>query len=153
MDKPQKIRLETAQKAGIDINFETMPNGERRYRLVATDGSSYCRTEASETGAWQNSHYHKKTCEFYVVQSGWIVYATLDAKKQHHLHFLQAGASVTVTPPTPHNIYLSANAIIHTIKYSQTSQTIDWFASEELDFLVKKLSKEELLHLTNAPFN
>ncbi|MBS4194199.1 hypothetical protein [Lederbergia citri] len=67
---PKKISLEEARLSGIDLNFEIMNNGEERYRLVSSDGSSYCRTVGSRIGAWQNSHYHKSVSEFYVVQSG-----------------------------------------------------------------------------------
>ncbi|MEA3318632.1 MAG: hypothetical protein U9Q88_01300 [Bacillota bacterium] len=134
---PHKISLGEAKASGIEINFELMNNGEKRYRLVGSDGSGYCRTVCSGTGAWQNSHYHKFVSEFYLVQSGWIVYAELNAEGEMNFHILREGESVHVTPLIHHNIYMSSNSVIHTIKYGGEANTIDWFASEELDDLIR----------------
>ncbi|KKI91823.1 hypothetical protein WQ54_12690 [Bacillus sp. SA1-12] len=144
---PRKISVEEAQSSGIDVNFELMNNGEKRYRLVSTDGSSYCRTVGSKIGAWQNSHYHKEVSEFYVVQSGWIVYAEICLNGDVDLRFLQEGESVTVNPFVHHNIFMSSNSITHTIKYGGGGPKIDWFPSEDLDNFTKKLSENELLEL------
>lgn len=145
---PKKIRKEEANSSGISVNFELMNNGEKRYRLVGSDGSSYCRTVGSEIGAWQNSHYHKEVSEFYVVQSGWIVYAELCLNGEYNLCFLREGESITVNPLVHHNIYLSSNSITHTIKYGGGGSEIDWFPSEDLDRFTKKLSENDLLELT-----
>ncbi|MBS4220288.1 hypothetical protein KHA96_18460 [Bacillus sp. FJAT-49711] len=103
---PKKISIEEANSSGIEVNFELMNNGEKRYRLVSFDGSSYCRTVAAENGAWQNSHYHKILSEFYVVQSGWIVYAEISPNGEPVLRCLNEGESVTVNPLVHHNIYI-----------------------------------------------
>ncbi|WP_404447908.1 cupin domain-containing protein [Sutcliffiella horikoshii] len=140
---PKKISLEEAQASGVDVNFELMENGEKRYRLVSSDGSGYCRTEGSGAGAWQNSHYHKSTSEFYLVQSGWIVYAELNESGEGEFRILREGESVLVTPLVHHNIYMSADSVIHTIKYGGGAEdTVDWFASEELDTFIQ-LHKED----------
>ncbi|CQR46809.1 hypothetical protein BN1058_01084 [Paraliobacillus sp. PM-2] len=144
---PKKISLEEARLSGIDVNFETINKGEKRYKLVSSDGSSYCRTVGSEIGAWQNGHYHKAVTEFYVVQSGWIVYAEIGLNQEVDLHFLQEGESVSVKPFVHHNIYMSANAITHTIKYGGGSNGVDWFPSHKLDKVTKKLTENDLLEL------
>lgn len=142
---PKMISLEEARSAGIDINFDEMDNGEKRYRLVASDGSSYCRTVSSKQGAWQNSHYHKSVSEFYVVQSGWLVYAELNQDRALNLRLLKENESVIVNPYIHHNIFLSANTVTHTIKYGDAQIEIDWFSSPELDKLTKGLSIEDFL--------
>lgn len=143
----KKMSLEEAHVFGISINFEQMSNGEKRYRLVGSDGSSYCRTVGSEIGAWQNSHYHKKVSEFYIVQSGWIGYAELGLDGERRMKILHAGESMTVNPFVHHNIYLSPNTTIHTIKYGEIGDQKDWFSSKKLDYLTKKLSEDDLLCL------
>ncbi|MBS4203632.1 hypothetical protein [Lederbergia citrea] len=144
---PKKISLEEARLSGIDVNFEIMNNGEKRFRLVSSDGSSYCRTVGSAIGAWQNSHYHKAVSEFYVVQTGWIVYAEIGLNGEIDFRFLQEGESVSVTPFVHHNIYMASNSITHTIKYGGGSDGIDWFPSEELDNITKKLTENDLLEI------
>jgi mannose-6-phosphate isomerase-like protein (cupin superfamily) len=147
---PKKISLEEAQSSGIDVNFELMDNGEKRYRLVSSDGTSYCRTVGSEVGTWQNSHYHKAASEFYVVQSGWIVYAEIDLNGETDLRFLREGENVIVNPFVHHNIFMSSYAVTHTIKYGGRGPKIDWFSSEELDIVTKKLSENDLLELSKG---
>ncbi|MCR8632763.1 hypothetical protein [Paenibacillus radicis (ex Xue et al. 2023)] len=141
-----EISIEEARSFGIETKYDLMPNGERRFRLnCSTDGNSYCRTVASENGAWQNSHYHKSVSEFYIVQSGWIVYAE---KREGELKFrlLREGENVSFEPLVHHNIYLSSNSVIHTIKYGQALDN-DWFASPELDNLTKHLHPNALFSL------
>ena len=144
---PKKISIEEANSSGIEVNFELMNNGEKRYRLVSSDGSSYCRTVAAEYGAWQNSHYHKILSEFYVVQSGWIVYAEISPNGEPVLRRFNEGESVTVNPLVHHNIYMSSNTVTHTIKYGDGSSDIDWFPSIQLDNFTKSISENELLRL------
>lgn len=141
----RQIFDEEARSFGIGTRHDLMDSGERRFRLnCSTDGSSYCRTVASGTGAWQNSHYHKSVTELYVVQSGWMVYAFMQ-EDGCKLRLLKEGQSVTVGPSVPHNIYLSADSVIHTIKYGSNAQEGDWFASPALDELTRHLSAAELL--------
>lgn len=142
----RKISDEEAQALGIVTSHDWMDNGERRFRLLSSDGSSYCRTAASDQGAWQNSHYHKSLSEFYVVQAGWIVYAEYRTDGSSNLHLLTQGGCVTVNPFIHHNIFMSGHSVIHTIKYGAGSSS-DWFASPELDALTRHLTEQELLQL------
>jgi oxalate decarboxylase/phosphoglucose isomerase-like protein (cupin superfamily) len=141
-----RISDEDAYKYGIETRHDLMDSGERRFRLIcSTDGSSYCRTVASEKGAWQSSHYHKSVSEIYVVQSGWMVYAELK-EEDFKLRVLREGETVSFAPFVHHNIYLSSEAVIHTIKYGK-SEDNDWYASPELDNLTQHLSSEALLSI------
>ncbi|WP_081971878.1 MerR family transcriptional regulator [Paenibacillus borealis] len=76
---PAVITPEEARTHGIQTLHQQMPSGERRFRLLSSDGSAYIRTEAPGQGGWQHSHYHKEIAETYIVQHGWIVYAGMDA--------------------------------------------------------------------------
>lgn len=139
----KKISEEEALLFGIDTKYDLMDNGERKFRLnCLTDGSSYCRTVASKDGAWQNSHYHEFVSEIYVIQSGWIVYVQKD-ENELKMCLLREGESVTFLPYVHHNIYLSAESVIHTIKYG-TARGTDWIASPELDMLTKHLCPNSL---------
>jgi hypothetical protein len=142
----QRISEEEARSFGIETRHDLMDNGERKFRLNCTvDGSSYCRTVASEKGAWQNSHFHKSVSEFYAVQSGWIVYAEKKVGELK-LQLLREGENVFFEPLVHHNIYLSSNSVIHTIKYGEHLD-IDWFPSPELDKLTKHLNPNDLFSL------
>jgi oxalate decarboxylase/phosphoglucose isomerase-like protein (cupin superfamily) len=141
-----RISDEDAHKQGIETRHDLMDNGERKFRLICSaDGSSYCRTVASEKGAWQNSHYHKSASEIYVVQSGWMVYAE-QKTDEIKLCLLWEGETVSFEPFVQHNIYLSSDSVIHTIKYGKAEGN-DWFASPELDSLTQHLTPETLLPL------
>ncbi|WEG14542.1 hypothetical protein PU629_09350 [Pullulanibacillus sp. KACC 23026] len=138
---PEKISLEEASRFGIKVNFELMDNGQKRYKLDGPEGSSYCRTVGAETGSWQNSHYHKELSELYVVQFGWIVFAEMNPNGECHLRFLREGETVTVKSFVPHTIFMSSNAVTHTIKYGDVRSGIDWFAYEKLDEFTHKSLK------------
>lgn len=139
----QPISPEEARSYGMETKHDRMDNGELRFRLnCSADGSSYCRTVAPESGAWQNSHYHKGVSELYVVQSGWIAYAELNEGK-FKLELLRPGESVTFRPLVHHNLYLSPGSVIHTIKYGIAYEN-DWFPSPELNERTKHLALEAL---------
>ncbi|WP_282940118.1 cupin domain-containing protein [Paenibacillus sp. RC67] len=142
------ISDEEAALFGIATKYDLMDNGERRFRLnCSLDGSSYCRTVASDQGAWQNSHYHKSVSELYVVQSGWIVYAS-KKESEMKLGILRQGDNITFQPGVHHNIYLSSDSVIHTIKYGDYLEN-DWFSSPELDKLTKHLEPKTLFSLSD----
>lgn len=47
----KEISMHEALAFGIETKFDLMDNGERKFRLnCSIDGSSYCRTVASEEG-------------------------------------------------------------------------------------------------------
>ncbi|PAD31798.1 hypothetical protein [Paenibacillus sp. 7523-1] len=68
--------------------YEQMDNGECKYKMIADDGSYYCRTVASREGAWQNSHLHLHVTEHYLVQVGWIAYASYEGQSILHLRIV-----------------------------------------------------------------
>jgi hypothetical protein len=121
-----------------------MDNGELRYRLVAKDGSSYIRTEASADGGWQNSHYHKSLHETYIVQDKWLAFAELDGHDVR-LWIMQAGDVYTTRVGVPHNVYLSPHAVSHTVKHGGTGGDGDWHSDPALDSLTRHLSEAEIL--------
>jgi ribosomal protein S18 acetylase RimI-like enzyme len=142
------ITSEEASSLGIETMHHIMENGERRFRLVSSDGSSYIRTEGAADSGWQNSHYHKFVTELYVIQSGWIVYAELSDECKPVLRYYGPGDSFCVKPLTHHNIYMSPFAITHVVKYAnQETERTDWFPSEELDKLTRHLTTEDFSKL------
>jgi len=90
---------------------------ELRFRLEKNDGTMYIRTEALK-GGWQNSHWHKKVKETYIVQSGWIGYAE-SRGGEPELYIYREGESFTTPPGVIHTVYLPAGAVIHTVKHGQ----------------------------------
>lgn len=140
------ISFEEAKSLGVETAYHLMDNGEKRFRLINNDGSSYIRTEGSENGSWQNSHYHQTLKELYVVQQGWIAYAELDEQNQFSLRILEKDDSVMVPPLRSHNIYMSSLAVTHVIKFGGNREIKpDWFASPQLDLLTKHISEIDLL--------
>ncbi|ANF94792.1 hypothetical protein [Paenibacillus bovis] len=143
-----EISIEEAKLLGVETIHNVMENGEKRFRLVNQDGSSYIRTESSTIGAWQNSHYHKHLNEIYIVESGWIVYAELAESGELTLKYLKSGEMVSVMPLKPHNIYMSPSTVTHVIKYGcRTVEKPDWFHSQELDRLIKPIAEKELIKM------
>ncbi|MEK4661785.1 cupin domain-containing protein [Priestia sp. FSL H7-0729] len=131
-------------ETGVKTSFEQMANGEQKYKMIAEDGSYYCRTVASSHGAWQNSHFHTNLTEFYVVQSGWIAYANFTDDQNLEIRVMGEGDHMIVEPGVHHNIYMSAHSVIHTIKYGLNTHR-DWSASPELDSITQTLMESELL--------
>jgi len=144
----KNITSEEARLLGVDSIHQVMDNGEKRFRLVNSDGSSYIRTEASENGSWQNSHYHKHLNEIYIVEEGWIVYAELNDQRGLSLKLLNKNESIIVFPLRHHNIYMSAKSVTHVVKFGGCNiLKPDWFPSPLLDTLTKDISEIELVGL------
>lgn len=141
---PKQISAEEAHLLGINTMHQVMDNGERRFRLVCTDGSSYIRTEASNNGGWQKSHYHKSLTEFYIVQKGWLVYTEYDSNNKLILKHLEQGESILVKPFVHHNLYMSAYTVTHVIKYCGGIED-DWYPSPELDKLTIHIPESDLV--------
>lgn len=143
----ENISADRAGELGISTSHTKMDNGELRYRLVAKDGSSYIRTEASADGGWQNSHYHKSLLETYIVQDKWLAFAELD-DGDARLWIMRAGDIYTTRVGVSHNVYLPAHAVLHTVKHGGTGECTDWFGDPALDELTKRLSEAEILART-----
>jgi hypothetical protein len=101
---------------GIATKHHEMDNGERRFRLLKNDGTAYIRTEAIASSGWQNSHFHKAVRETYIVQAGWVAFAEL-ISSELVIRVLEPGDVVTTQPMVVHNVYLSGDAVIHTVKH------------------------------------
>jgi uncharacterized RmlC-like cupin family protein len=130
---------------GIAARHQLMDNGERRFRLLAGDGSAYIRTVAGPAGSWQNSHYHDGVRETYIVQRGWAVLMWfVDAKPAWRV--LRPGDVHTVDPGVPHNLYLPAGAATHTVKHG-TGDPADRHHSVELDLAIESLSATDIVIL------
>jgi hypothetical protein len=137
-----------ALQHGVWTHHERMPNGELRFRLTGPDGSSYIRTVAGPQGAWQNSHYHKRLRETYIVEAGWIVMAELDEKAERAtLRRYSVGDIVTSPVLRKHNVYVARGSVIHTVKHGAGADEQDWHPAPELDILTHKISEQDLLKI------
>ena len=146
---------QTAESA-ITTHSQTMDNGEARHRMMHEDGSGYIRTEAGLEGAWQNAHYHKGVRETYIVQTGWMAFATMTPDGDYSLVIYQAGGVVSSQPGEHHNVYLPAGAVIHTVKHSDAIGNpekggADWYeADSDFDAWTKGVSEEYMKELSDA---
>jgi hypothetical protein len=112
-----KISSEQAEETfGISVLHEKMPNGEFRFRLRKNDGTAYIRTESTEASGWQNSHFHSHVLETYIVQTGWMASAEL-IENEPIIKIHQENDIFTTKTGVIHNVYLSKNAVIHTVKH------------------------------------
>lgn len=133
-----------------------MDNGEQRYSVRMPDGSAWILTIAGETGGWQNAHYHKGVRETYVVQSGWMAFASITDEGKYLIDIYQSGDVVSSQPLQNHNVYLPAGAVIHTVKHGQAignpdKKGNDWFpANSTFDEWTKGLGEDDL-HSFEAP--
>jgi hypothetical protein len=132
---------------GITSHHEIMENGELRFHLRSEDGCAYIRTESGTDGAWQKSHFHKSVKETYIVQKGWMAFATY-IDEELELVIAKSGDELTTEPFVIHNVYLAAGAIIHTVKHG-AMQNEDWFGYVEFDKVTKNLSEEGIMRVAN----
>lgn len=141
---PSPISPKQAEALGITTRHERMDNGELRFRLCASDGSSYIRTEVDAESGWQNSHLHRRVHELNVVQQGAMVVAE---ERQEGLSVLviQAGESYLCPLDLPHNCYLLPGSVVHTVKYGSALPAADWVACPRLDPLCRALDITALL--------
>lgn len=145
---------EAKEKYGIICRHSRMPNNELRFRLIKDDdGASYIRTESSLEGGWQNSHYHTKVQETYIVQAGWIVYAELLDDKPKFIKY-QDGECFTTKPFLIHNIYMPAKSIIHTVKHGDADgeDRIVNEKTKEFTKLTKDISESELKDISSNQY-
>jgi uncharacterized membrane protein YhaH (DUF805 family) len=136
---------EAREKHGVTCKHSLMPNGELRFRLLKSDGTAYIRTESPPKGDWQNSHYHNKVKETYIVQAGWIGYAELfDGKPMFRIY--HEGESFTTKPSVIHNVYMPAGAVIHTVKHGGSSgeKRLEDERTDHFTAVTKNISEAEL---------
>jgi mannose-6-phosphate isomerase-like protein (cupin superfamily) len=129
---------------GISTLHHQMPNGEYRFRLLKNDGTAYIRTEASDRGAWQKSHFHEKVQETYIVQSGWIAFASkVNGKRK--LEVFREGEVFTTEPGLIHNVFMPNGSVIHTVKHGSSSSPDRITNSEtnQFDEVTETLQREE----------
>ena len=131
-----------ASRYGICTIHHEMDNGEKRFRLVSEHGSSYILTQGNATAGWQNSHIHYHKKEYYVIEQGWAFLArlidgklTIDKYGESDSFFIPAGVA--------HNIFLSENALLHTVKFGTAEE--DWNSSQELDALLSDVAVQDFL--------
>ena len=137
------IEIKDLINYGINIKCNIMDNDEKRFRLIGSDNSTYIRTEASRTGGWQNSHYHKTIKEFYLVQKGAIILVELKNNEVFTKKLLEGDSFIT-EPNIPHNVFMFPNTITHTIKFGDCTNP-DWNEYKKLDEIVKDINWKELL--------
>jgi len=125
---------------GIEAIHERRETGELRFRLRAADGNAYIRTEAMTSG-WQNSHFHKRTFETYIVERGWMALAVAnnDLTGPPTVSILEPQQLVTTPVGLIHNVYLPAGATIHTVKHGGTDGDADWHGAPAFDEIVRQM--------------
>lgn len=126
----KELTIKEAELLGIKMKNHQMDNGEKRFRLIQDSGSSYICTVSSDESGWQNSHVHNKKKEVYLVEKGCILVAKLMNDKVE-IQKLYPDEMVSMSIGVPHNIYMCANTVLHTIKYGTSEE--DWNACVELD--------------------
>ena len=145
---PEKLTVEQCAEFGITFPCNRMDNGEYRFRLMkgGSHGYGYILTMMpnDQPGEWQNSHYHEKAMETYIVQEGWIASARLLYDGTVDLVVYHEGESFKTNPGEAHNVYMPSGAVIHTIKHGELTGQKDWFASPELDVLTKGLNEAQI---------
>ena len=80
------------------------------------------------------------------MEQGWILIALLRGS-QLEFHRLRADESLFVEPGVPHNVYISADSLVHTVKYG--SSTTDWTPWPALDQLLTEQRQQWLSMIEN----
>lgn len=143
MDKQKITESKAAEVYGINTNHEQMPNGELRFRLTSSDGNDYIRTVAGGAGEWQQAHSHTLLRETYVIEKGWMALVEMEAGVLNSCVYLP-GDIVTTRPGIAHNVYLPADAVIHTLKHGANAPR-DWKAEPELTAQTNSLTEKDVL--------
>jgi hypothetical protein len=140
------------QEFGITCPHELMENGELRFRLFGQDGNGYVRTVASSNGGWQNAHSHTAFRELYLVETGWMALATASREPNvAEISVYQAGETFVTTLGLVHNVYLSANATIHTIKFGIRGPQPKWEPALWFNDQTNHLSEADIRDRTRKP--
>lgn len=138
----QQINAYEAELMGIKTHHTIMDNGEKRFRLIADDGSGYVRVESGQSFGWQNAHYHNSFNELCIVQKGKAI-VVLEEGKGYSVSVLSPGDFVIFAKGTGHNTYLFSNSVTHTIKYGNI-ESDDWVSSPKLDAYCEFLNIENV---------
>jgi hypothetical protein len=146
-NEPRDIGPEEARAKGVSTEHNEMPSGERRFRLKHDDGTAYSRTEATASGGWQNSHYHRTVRETYIVQRGKMALAEL-VEGTLRLCVFGPNEICTTKPNVAHNVYLYGNSVIHSLKHGDAGHHADWHASPRLDAKTVHLDEAAIMRLT-----
>ena len=146
---------------------QMLTNGELRFRLNASDGSAYIRTQTTEQSeGWQSPHFHKLLKETHIVEKGWIGYAELKDGSPIVKRF-GPGDVFTTRPHVVHNIFMATDSVIHTVKHGGQPQPLmtikkaDWWSNKDSNILKRlvgksfpsKISLSSSLILDNTPIN
>ena len=146
-EQPRDIGPEEAHAKGVSIEHSEMRNGELRFRLKFDDGTAYSRTEATNSGGWQKSHYHRSVRETYIVQRGRIALAEL-VEGILKVRIFGPNEICTTEPNISHNLYLYRNSVIHTVKHGEGGNNADWRASPSLDEKTVHLGESDITHMS-----
>ena len=141
------LNTKEAENRGIQTSHCRMANGEYRFRLIGSDGSCYVRTEAGSQGEWQKSHMHRQTCELYIVQKGWIAIAQ-EIEGNLDIHIYHCFEYFIINVNIPHNAYLSADTVLHTVKFG-ICPAGDWISCSQLDAKTKLLTEDDIKSFVN----
>jgi hypothetical protein len=146
MDGQKISDSEASSLYSIETKHEKMSNGELRFRFLSKDGNGYIRTIAGEKGAWQVAHVHPFLQEIYIVEKGWMALAER-CGNSIRLAVYRASEVVIIHPQIPHNIYLPAKAVIHTVK-NGAKEPHDWKADPELTAKTQFLNEENIFSIS-----
>ncbi len=147
---PASLTQQQARDLGVTTRHEQMDNGELRFRLCASDGSSYIRTQAGAQSGWQNSHLHRYVHELNVIQQGaMLVVEERDGALNPRV--LHTGDFYLCPLNVPHNSYLLPGSVVHTVKYGQDLPDVDWVACPQLDRLCRALDVDALIRDGSVP--
>lgn len=151
---PKNLTVGECKELGIVFPCNRMDNGEYRFRCMnvgQNSGWGYTLTKMPENDSgWQNSHYHTGIMETYIVQKGWIGFAELLSDSQVKISIYRHDRIFTTRPGHAHNVYVSAGAVIHTVKHGNCSLERDWFANPVLDEKTKHLSEADIFRLAGV---
>lgn len=146
----KNLTIEECQKLGVNFPCNCMDNGEFRFRCMdngSDAGWGYILIKMpDDIRGWQNSHHHQGIVETFIVQKGWIGAAELIGDDMV-IRVYRPGDIFTTKPNCAHNIYMSAGAVIHTVKHGDCSLKNDWLASPELDSIAKGLTESDIFRL------
>ena len=145
-DRPRDVGPEEARTKGVSIEHNEMPNGEFRFRLKHDDGTAYIRTEATDSGGWQKSHYHRSVRETYIVQRGRMALAEL-VEGALKIRIFGPNEICTTEPNVSHNVYMYRNSVIHTVKHGEAADSADWHSNPLLDEKTAHLGESDITRL------